>query len=288
VTAVPTDPSQTLVTYAQNREDLYLWALVGHRTPGFYVDVGCNHERLHSVTRLFYEHGWSGINIDANARFEPEYLWRTRDTFVASGVGEAAGELVFRDYPQHDGLSTFDATIKQMHDGAGYPHRDLRMRIRTLDSILDEARSPAPDFLKIDVEGLEPEVLRGFDFGRFRPAVIVIEASRQASCSELLLPLGYRIEFFDGLNVYYVDDAAADVSIHNYAGRVLQPGFVTDAERQLREQLLLERSRRRSATSQAGEHADRVRRGLGGVLRTSAARAISEARRLAQRATRGR
>ncbi len=58
-----------LISYAQNREDLYLWALVGHRPGGTYVDVGCNDERLHSVTKLFYEQGWSGLNIDANESF---------------------------------------------------------------------------------------------------------------------------------------------------------------------------------------------------------------------------
>ena len=85
--------SETLITYAQNREDLYLFALIGHIENGFYVDVGANHERLHSVTRLFYERGWSGINIDANPTLIAEFAAeRPKDTNVNVGVSSAQAE----------------------------------------------------------------------------------------------------------------------------------------------------------------------------------------------------
>ncbi len=231
-----------LVSYAQNREDLYLWALVGHRTPGTYVDVGCNHERLHSVTRLFYEQGWSGISIDANGQFEREYRHRLRDRFVEAGVGEASGSLVFRHYPNRDGLSTFDSAIKTIYDGAGYVYRDVAVPIRTLDDILSEVGVRSIDFLKIDVEGLEPAVLRGLDLSKTRPAVILVEASREDDCHEILLPKRYRVEFFDGLNTYYVDSDLQDVSIHHYAQRILHGGFSTDVEQRLRGEIELLRS----------------------------------------------
>ena len=226
-----------MVSYAQNREDLFLWALLAQRTPGVYVDVGCNHERLHSVTRLFYERGWSGVNIDANPKMAPEFDHRRRDVFVVAGVGETEGQLEFREYPLHDGLSTFDEDVKSIHEASGYPFLDHVVPIRTLSSILDDVDLDTIDFLKIDVEGLEPSVLRGLDLDRYRPTVVVVEASRADQCAAVLLPRGYRLEFFDGLNVYYVDDDATDVSIHNYAGRVLHCGFRTDAELQLAQRL---------------------------------------------------
>ena len=80
---------QTLGLTRQDREDLYLWALVGDRTPGTYVDVGCYDERLHSVTRLFYEHGWSGLNIDANDGFRPGYAM-ARARPISSAPASAA------------------------------------------------------------------------------------------------------------------------------------------------------------------------------------------------------
>lgn len=218
-----------LVTYAQNREDLYLWALLGHRTTGRYIDVGCNHERLHSVTRLFYDRGWSGINIDANERMAREYERRTRDRFVANGVGERAATMTFRDYLDHDGLSTFDDVVKDLHDESR-PFVEREVEIRTLTAILAEHEVGHIDFLKIDVEGLEGAVIRGTDFAAIRPTVIVIEASRSDDCEAVLFPIGYRIEFFDGLNTYYVDESATDVSINNFADRILSVGFFTDAE----------------------------------------------------------
>jgi FkbM family methyltransferase len=226
-----------LISYAQNREDLYLWALLAHRTPGTYVDVGCNHERLHSVTRLFYEHGWRGINIDANPKMEAEFSVRPRDQFVLAGVGESEAELIFRDYPLHDGLSTFDDAIKAIHEASGYPHVDRSVRVRTLSSILEELDVTSVDFLKIDVEGLEASVLRGLDLSVVRPAVIVAEATRADDCDAVLFPERYRVEFFDGLNRYYVDDDLDDIAIHNFAGRVLHVGYHTDAEMQLRGRL---------------------------------------------------
>jgi FkbM family methyltransferase len=231
------DINRPLVSYAQNREDLYLWALVGHRTPGFYVDVGCNHERLHSVTRLFYDRGWSGINIDANPLMEQEYAVRDRDQFVASGVGEVIGQMVFRQFQRHDGLSTFDDDVKALYVDQGHRFTDVVMPVRPLAEILSNASVTHVDFLKIDVEGLEAAVLKGLDLGVVRPAVIVVEASRLDQCNEILFPAGYRIEFFDGLNTYYVDQTQDGISIHNYAGQVLHAGFYTAEEQRLRAEL---------------------------------------------------
>jgi hypothetical protein len=81
------------------------------------------------------------------------------------------------------------------------------------------------------------------DLGAVRPTVIVIEASRAEACEAILLPNRFHREFFDGLNYYYVDDEAKDVSIFNYTPRVLQPGYVTDREQILTAELAACRSR---------------------------------------------
>ena len=53
-----------VVSYAQYREDLTLAALLHEKEKGFYVDVGANHEEIDSVTKYFYERGWSGFTDD--------------------------------------------------------------------------------------------------------------------------------------------------------------------------------------------------------------------------------
>jgi hypothetical protein len=130
--------------------------------------------------------------------------------------------LTFRQYDRHNGLSTFDDVIKSAHEPNGYPFVDKTVSIRTLTDVLDEFAISQVDFLKIDVEGMEPEVLRGLDLTRIRPSVIIAEAMRSADCEAILFAADYRLEFFDGLNVYYVDNAATDVTIHNYSERVLK------------------------------------------------------------------
>ena len=124
--------------------------------------------------------------------------------------------MKFRVYPNHDGLSTFDAGIMEQHVGSGYGHS--RHRGAGADARRRARRGGGRrqiDFLKIDVEGFEPDVLLGWDLEVVRPAVIVIEANRTAECEAILFPSRYHREFFDGPNYYYVDDDAVAVTIFN-------------------------------------------------------------------------
>jgi hypothetical protein len=88
--------------------------------------------------------------------------------------------------------------------------------MRRLSALIDEAGLQAIDFLKIDVEGAEADVLAGLDFTRHRPRVILIEAIVPGSMADAsagwegdVLANGYRFVFFDRLNRFYVADEAA-------------------------------------------------------------------------------
>ena len=266
-----------LISYAQNREDIYLWALVGHRTPGTYVDVGCNDEQVGSVTRMFYDLGWSGLDIDADPKYRAGYSRRKRDAFLAIGISDEPGEHTFRIYPDKDGLATFDAATMREHETAGLESRDVTVPVRTLDQVLEEHGIGSIDFLKIDVEGLEPAVLRSIDLDLTRPAVIVIEASRIEECDEILTAKRYHREFFDGLNLYYADGDADDINILNFAARVLHGGYQTVHEHELRKEV--EWLRARGAVEEAdprpegsaSRHPDGGDRSPGSARRVAAA-----------------
>jgi FkbM family methyltransferase len=226
--------SENLITYAQNREDLYLFALLGHIENGFYIDIGAYDETLHSVTKLFSTRGWRGVNVDANPKLmEPFYKNRPTDINLCAGVSNKVGQMVFREYPHHSGLSTLDPGMQNQHGTSEMPFIDYSVPVTTIKAIAAEHSISHVDFLKVDVEGHELEVLEGNDWSALRPTVVTFEASRGAECIAFMEASGYRHEFFDGLNHYFVDKNSADVTIYNYAGRILSHRIPTLYESQL-------------------------------------------------------
>ena len=131
-------------------------------------------------------------------------------------AGRADGEAEFHVV---DTLHGFSTTVKEHAAGAakfGADYKTIRKPVRTLTALCAEAGLDKIDFLKIDVEGAEAEVLAGMDFARFRPRVVMIEAiapgSMEAAWSGWepdLLARGYRFAFFDNLNRCYVAEEEA-------------------------------------------------------------------------------
>ncbi len=200
----------TFVSYAQNFEDVLLWRAFRHVPQGFYIDVGAAHPDQDSVTRAFYDRGWSGINIEP----VPELYIRLaaarpRDVNLSVAVGEASGAGVLH-VVAGTGLSTTDAALAENYRA---DRRDIRgeiVRLVTLAEICREHAATTIHFLKIDVEGAERAALAGADFTTYRPWIVLVEATAPASSLEthaewepILLDAGYRFLWFDGLNRFY-------------------------------------------------------------------------------------
>jgi FkbM family methyltransferase len=224
-----------LTTYAQNREDLYLYALLCDVKKGLYVDVGANHEELHSVTKMFYEIGWKGINIDPNPNLIGEYKSkRSRDVNLNIALGSKNGEMIFREYPEHDGLSTLSEEIKNLNSKNNIPFKDYTVKVTTLEDIFTKhCSNKVIDFLKVDVEGHELEVLKGNNWKKFKPRVVTFEGTSREACIKFMETKGYKVEFFDGLNYYLILKNDKKSNIHNFAGSVLTKGIYTGREKQL-------------------------------------------------------
>jgi FkbM family methyltransferase len=173
------NPNST-TSYSQEGEDLVLRRFLEERRSGFYVDVGAHHPTKFSNTHFFYELGWRGINIepapDAVAQFDKV---RPRDINIGLGVAEAAGELTYYVFDE-PALNTFDKTLKEERE-ARTSYRVIRttkIRVDRLDRILQQ-RLPAGqaiDFMSIDVEGLDLQVLRSNDWNAHRPQFVLAEA----------------------------------------------------------------------------------------------------------------
>ena len=210
----------SFVSYAQNFEDVMLWRALKHIEQGFYIDVGAWSPDRDSVTRAFYERGWRGINIEPNSEFHQQLeASRPRDVNLKVAISDTEGSMTM-NFLANTGLSTLDDSIAQQHQAAGWEATRREVAVKTLVAIWQQH---VPDgqpvhFLKVDVEGFEAAVLRGNDWARHRPWVVVVEATLPMSQVEshaewepTLLDAGYKFAYADGLNRFYVAEEHADL-----------------------------------------------------------------------------
>lgn len=196
--------SRPFPSYAQYNEDIILLALLHDVDKGFYVDVGANYPVIDSVTKLFYEKGWRGINIEPiPSIFKLLQGDRPEDINLNVGIGDKNGKVEFYENETVPGHSSF------INDKAGYFKNDKISKylvdIKTLKSIFKTNKVKKINFLKIDVEGFEEAVINGNDWTVYRPEIICIESGhKEASWQKVLLNNKYRLFINDGLNEYYV------------------------------------------------------------------------------------
>lgn len=221
-----------LTTYAQNREDLIIKAFFKDIEAGFYVDVGANHPVEDSVTKLFYQNGWYGINVEPNQYLhELLQLDRPKDFNCNFGIGEKPGSLTLREYKNH-GLSTFSEPMQEQYEHDQNELTDVyteyEVPIMTLGSLFKEQKVGHIHFMKVDVEGYEYEALAGNDWSKYRPELLCIESNHIIhDWRPLLAEQSYEKVFFDGLNDYYLSkEALFRKDIFSYPEALLLSGKV--------------------------------------------------------------
>jgi FkbM family methyltransferase len=144
----------SMITYAQNFEDVLLSRAFGGQMDGFYVDVGAGDPTHVSVTKWFYDLGWSGINIEPHPElFERLTAERRRDINLNCGAGATTGEFPFFEAAISE-LSSFDPVVAKRAGSLKITGKSRSIPVFTLTDILDRhAGKRDINFLKIDVEG---------------------------------------------------------------------------------------------------------------------------------------
>lgn len=187
--------------YSQNGEDFLLSKLFEGREKGFFVEVGCIDGRRFSNTLHFEEKGWTGICVEAH----PDYIAllkqnRSHSIVVHCAAGEKDEDEVTFYANSRGSLSTLDKSQedKFRNEYGKYftGFEEKKVSKRRLDSVFREAGAKKIDFLSIDIEGHEYEALKGIDFNKYRPAVLVIEEDEPESqklINDLLSPHGYEV-----------------------------------------------------------------------------------------------
>ena len=215
------------LSYAQNMEDYHLALAFAGQATGNYIDIGAGHPVADNVSFWFYERGWQGIAVEPQRHLVDLYArLRPRDICVCALVGTKNGVSDFHVFDRFHGLST---TVEQYARAAGTfgaAYRTVQLPTISLAKLCEDQHVGAIDFLKVDVEGAEADVLHSGDWRRFRPKVVVVEAIAPGSgepswdqWEPYLLAQGYRFALFDALNRFYVAQEQTEIAARMPAER---------------------------------------------------------------------
>ena len=212
-------------SYAQEGEDRVLSYLflklhgAKHINDGFYVDVGAHHPYRYSNTCLFYRRGWHGINIDAMPGSMSVFnKQRSRDINLESGIGRKIETLKFYVFNE-PALNTFDESLARSRcNDLWHIKGTVEVPIVPLSEILKEylPKGQKIDFLTVDVEGFDLDVLQSNDWQKYRPSVVLVE-TLGLSLEDLVLDpvtvymrsLGYLVYSKTVNTTFFVDNIVA-------------------------------------------------------------------------------
>jgi FkbM family methyltransferase len=227
-----------MISYAQNFEDVMIARLFPRDHKGFYIDVGAADPLHLSVTKHFYDAGWHGINVEPLPRFHQRLVdARPRDVNVQAVIGRKQAARTFFEIAELPENSTSDEAVMAQLKEQGRTVHTHQVEVVSLEEVCDRHVGDRQiDFMKIDVEGGELEVLQSANWRRYRPVLLVIEAvvvngreETWAGWEHVLIEQGYEKVWFDALNNYYLRRESADLKSH-----FRLPPNVFDDFRQLR------------------------------------------------------
>jgi FkbM family methyltransferase len=158
---------------------MVLKRIFSNQTNGFYIDVGAHHPKRFSNTYFFYKKKWKGINIDAlPGSMKLFNKLRPRDINLELGVGKKEEELNYYMFNE-PALNSFSKELSEKRDRAQdsyFIKNIIKVEVKPLNKILDEhLTSSGIDFLNVDVEGLDLDVLKSNDWSKYRPKFVLVE-----------------------------------------------------------------------------------------------------------------
>ncbi|MCR9121666.1 MAG: FkbM family methyltransferase [Phyllobacteriaceae bacterium] len=201
------------VSYAQNFEDVMLWRALKHVENGFYIDVGAEDPSAGSVSKAFYDNGWSGVSIEPSpSRIEELLRQRPRDVVIQAAVATAESKLTMFLMPGTSMLTGHRTIAENLSDDET-TLEEVCVDVISLKQVFDKHPDQTIHWLKIDVEGMEADVIASWKGSDARPWIVVVEStkpfSQEASYREWepdLVAMDYVFAYGDGLNRFYVHE----------------------------------------------------------------------------------
>jgi FkbM family methyltransferase len=216
-----------LISFSQHNEDVILSEIL-QKDKGYYIDIGA-HDPVHlSNTQLFYLKGWRGINVEPLPQgYERFKSLRGRDMNLKKLVGTKSGYSTLYEQVGSSGLSTTDKTVSDMHGSENVLLHDVetislgelcRMAYSETDTI---------DFISIDVEGGELDVMQSDALSLCNPNYIILELNpwsvlekRNEELKMLLEKKGYHSVYSNGINSFFTHKELEFKKIENIVSRV--------------------------------------------------------------------
>jgi FkbM family methyltransferase len=208
----------TIISYAQNFEDVILWRALKHVERGFYIDIGAQDPVVDSVSLAFYEQGWRGVHVEPVTQFAQKLRSaRPDEQVIEAAISSSEARMQLFEITD-TGLSTGSETIARDHVAKGFSMHPIDVASMRLSQLLDSHCDQPIHWLKIDVEGMECDVIESWAPSSVRPWIVVVEStkpnSQEASYADWelkLLALDYEFVYFDGLNRFYVSCGHLDL-----------------------------------------------------------------------------
>lgn len=206
-------------SFSSAGEDMILRHLLGSdRMSGFYVDIGAFHPTLFSNTYFFYLNGWNGINVEARPGSKQLFdKVRPRDVNLEVGVSRDRGPLTYYFIAENSTMNSFSKDFLRQIEMLDQVRSEILVQTVPLAEILDRHVAPGQtiDFMNVDVEGHDLEVLESNDWERFRPRVVVVEDEgldpRESRIVRMMNDRGYElcaqnVIVLDKINEYFLID----------------------------------------------------------------------------------
>jgi FkbM family methyltransferase len=206
-------------SFSSAGEDMILRHLLGSdKLSGFYVDIGAFHPTLFSNTYFFYLNGWQGINVEARPGSKQLFdRVRPRDVNLEVGISRERGTLTYYFIAEDSPMNSFSPDFLREIKMLEHVKSELAIPTLPLAEVLDRHLPPNQtiDFMNVDVEGHDFEVLESNDWERFRPRVIVVEdqqlVANESQIVRMMQVHGYElcaqnVIILDKINEYFLID----------------------------------------------------------------------------------
>ena len=208
--------------FSQFGEDIALARLFKKQNSGFFVDVGCYHPIKFNNTYQLYKKGWRGLNIDIDSiKILGFKFVRPNDENICCAVSNTSKEITFYT----NGVYSLTTSISPefVNKRGGYSERKIQSK--TLTEILDSSKFSGQriDFLSIDVEGADLDVLKSLDFKKYNPKTIAVE-SHLMTIDDVtnddiyiyMVKLGYKMIGWYGLTLIFCSPDFIESKLKNY------------------------------------------------------------------------